>query len=174
MPGHSNDIAIALIVAVADNGVIGSDGGMPWHQRSDLKRFRALTIGKPVVMGRKTFQSLPKLLDGRDNIVVTRDPGFKPEGALVAATLDAALDLARTCAARRRANEIMVIGGAEVYASTLPRAARIYLTRIHASPDGDTYFPDLDQREWCEVSREELPKGPADDHQATLIVLERH
>ncbi len=164
---------IALIVAVAENGVIGRDGGMPWHQRSDLRRFRALTMGKPVVMGRKTFQSLPKPLDGRDNIVVTRDRAFAVEGVLVATSLEAAIDLARDCARRHRTDEIMVIGGAEIYAGALPWADRIYLTRIHAAPEGDTYFPEPDPAQWQEVRREPLPRGDRDDYPATLIVLER-
>ncbi|MGE0627317.1 MAG: dihydrofolate reductase [Hyphomicrobiaceae bacterium] len=164
---------ISLIVAAAENGVIGRDGRIPWHQRSDLRRFRALTMGKPVVMGRKTFQSLPNVLDGRDNIVVSRDPAFQPDGAHAAPDVEAAIALARTCAARRGVDEIMVIGGAQVYAAVLPMADRIYLTRVHATLPGDTFFADPDPAAWAEVRRESLLKADGDDHAATLMVLER-
>jgi dihydrofolate reductase len=164
---------ISLVVAVAENGVIGKDGLLPWHMRSDLKRFRAITIGKPVIMGRRTFQSLKRPLDQRDNIVVTRDPGFRAEGAVVAASFEAALSLARACAAARGADEIMVIGGAQVYEAALPHADRIYLTRVHASPEGDTFLADPDPARWREVAREALPRGEHDDHNATLSILDR-
>jgi dihydrofolate reductase len=164
---------ISLVVAVGENGVIGKDGRLPWHMRSDLKRFRAITIGKPVIMGRRTFQSLKRPLDQRDNIVVTRDPGFRAEGAVVAASFEAALSLARACAAARGAGEIMVIGGAQVYEAALPHADRIYLTRVYASPEGDTFFADPDPARWREVSRESLPRGEHDDHDATFSILDR-
>ena len=165
---------IALIVAVADNGVIGRDGQLPWRMSSDLKRFRALTMGKPIVMGRKTWESLAKPLAGRDNIVVTRDPGFVTAGALVAASLDSALEIAQMCAASRGVDEVMVIGGAEIYRLALPRAARVYLTRVHAAPAGDAVFADLDPSRWHEVDRESLPAGPRDDHAATFLVFDRN
>ena len=163
---------IAIIVAAAENGVIGANGGLPWRLSSDLKRFRALTMGKPMIMGRKTFQSLGKPLDGRDNIVVSRDPGFRPDGVLVAPSLEAALDLAAACAERRGSDEIMVIGGAEIYRAALPLAGRIYLTRVHARPQGDATFAPLDPARWREVSREPLPRGERDDHAATLLVFD--
>lgn len=164
---------ISIIVAAADNGVIGHAGTLPWRQPSDLKRFRALTMGKPVVMGRKTFQSLPKALDGRDNIVVTRDPSFRPEGAITAPSLAAALALARAHAAARPTDEVMVIGGGDIYAQALPLAGRVYLTRVHATPAGDTSFPALDPAIWSLVREEALPRGPSDAHAATLQVFER-
>jgi len=164
---------ISLIVAVAENGVIGRNGGLPWRLSSDLKTFRRLTMGKPMIMGRRTFQSIGKPLDGRDNIVVTRDPYFAHEGVSTAATVADALTLARVLAGTRGAGEIMVIGGAEVYACTMPRADRIYLTRVHASPEGDKHFPTPDPAEWREVSREALPQGSKDQYPSTLIVFER-
>ena len=164
---------ISLVVAVAENGVIGKDGRLPWQMRSDLKRFRAITIGKPVIMGRRTFQSLKRPLDQRDNIVVTRDPGFRPEGAVVAASFEAALSIARACAGAHGADEIMVIGGAQLYEAAMPHADRIYLTRVHAKPEGDTFFPEPDAACWREVSREALPRGPGDDHAATISILDR-
>ena len=164
---------ISIIVAAAENGVIGNAGTMPWRMLSDLKRLRALTMGKPLVMGRKTFQSLPKALDGRDNIVITRDAGFRADGAETVADLPAALALAQRHAVRRGADEIMVFGGGEVYAAALPLADRIYLTRIHATITGDTTFPTLELGQWRLASQEPLPRGPKDDHDATLQIFER-
>jgi dihydrofolate reductase len=164
---------IAIVVAAADNDVIGCDGGLPWRMPSDLRRFRALTMGKPVVMGRKTFQSLPKALDGRDNIVITRDAGFLAPGAILAPSLAAALDIAREKADGRGVDEIMVIGGADIYRQALPLADRVYLTRIHAFPPGDATFPTLPADRWCLVAEEALPRGPTDDHAATLLIHDR-
>ncbi len=167
-------VNISLIVAVAENGVIGAAGTLPWRISSDLKTFRRLTKGKPVVMGRRTFQSLPKVLDGRDNIVVSRDPFFEaPEGVSLFDNLTDALTLARTLALTSGTREVMVIGGAELFRDTLPKATRLYWTDVHAAPEGDTYFPEFDLSEWTEVSREELPQGPKDDVRATLRILER-
>lgn len=164
---------ISLIVAVAENGVIGRNGALPWHVPSDLKTFRRITMGKPVVMGRKTFTSIGKPLPGRDNIIVTRDASFSASGTDHAASIDAALDIARRKATERGVDEIMVIGGAEIFALTLPMADRIYLTRIHARPDGDVVFPDPDPGVWREVSRAPVPPDPRDDAAATLLILER-
>lgn len=164
---------LSLIVAVAENGVIGRDGGLPWHMSSDLKTFRRLTMGKPIVMGRRTFQSIGKALDGRDNIVVTRDPFFEHAGVSTATTLSDALMLARMLATTRGSDEIMVIGGAKIYEHTLPIADRVYLTRVHGAPTGDRHFPALDITEWKEVSREPIVKGPRDEYAATLITFER-
>ena len=166
-------VRISLIVAVADNGIIGANGGLPWRMSSDLKTFRRLTMGKPVVMGRKTFLTLKKPLDGRDNIVVSRDPSFEAAGITVVGSVDDALIVARTLARTSGADEVMVIGGAEIYKAVLPRATRIYWTEVHAKPDGDVAFPALDQSEWTEVSSEPLAKGERDDHAATLRVLDR-
>jgi dihydrofolate reductase len=173
MNGAPRETIIAIIVAVAENGVIGRDGRLPWHISSDLKRFRALTMGKPVIMGRKTFQSLARPLDGRDNIVITRNPNFRSEGATFVPSFEAALALARERAQARGADEIMVIGGAEVYRAALPLADRIYLTRVRAAPAGDTFFPEPASAEWQMVSAEELARGPSDDYAATLFVLDR-
>ena len=164
---------ISLVVAVAENGIIGRNGALPWYVPSDLKTFRRLTMGKPVIMGRKTYSSIGKPLADRDNIVVTRDAGFSAAGTLSAASIDEALDIARSKAAERGVDEIMVIGGAEIFALTLPLADRIYLTRIHARPDGDVTFPEPDRRIWHEVSRSPVAPDPRDDHAATLLILER-
>ena len=164
---------ISLIVAVANNGVIGANGGLPWRLSSDLKTFRRLTLGKPIVMGRKTFASLGKPLDGRDNIVVTRDRDFTAEGVSVFHSVADALILARTLARTRGSDEVMIIGGAEIYRIALPLANRIYWTAVDADPAGDVVFPPLEPGQWREVSAETLTRGPRDDHAARLIVFDR-
>jgi dihydrofolate reductase len=166
-------LKVSLIVAVAENGVIGRKGALPWHVPSDLKTFRRITMGKPVIMGRKTYASIGKPLPGRDNIVVTRDARFSAAGTDRAASIDEALDIARDRAAERGVDEIMVIGGAEIFALTLPVADRIYLTRIHARPDGDVTFPEPDSLVWREISRSPVAPDLRDDAAATLVILER-
>jgi dihydrofolate reductase len=164
---------ISLVVAIAENGVIGRDGDLPWRLSSDLKTFRRVTMGKPIIMGRRTFQSLKKPLDGRDNIVVSRDKDFEPEDVIVERDLESALSRARACADARGVEEIMVIGGTDVFRETLPLARFIYKTEVHATPEGDAYFPDVDWSKWEEVARNSLPKGPRDQFEATFVVLER-
>ncbi len=164
---------IALIVAVARNGTIGRDGGLPWRMPSDLKTFRRLTMGKPMVMGRRTFASLGKPLDGRDNLVVTRDASFSAPGIEVFLGLEPALIRARDLAAARHSTEIMVIGGGELYRTALPVADRLYWTEIDADIDGDTSFPAFDLTEWRETAREPIPQGPRDDFAAILHTLDR-
>lgn len=139
---------ITLIVAVADNGVIGRDNTLPWHLPDDLKRFKRLTLGKPIVMGRKTFDSIGKPLPGRQNIVVTRDANYRRDGVTVVNDVDAALRAAGAVP------EIMVIGGAELFRTLLPRAGRLHLTRVHGNIEGDVMWPALDAREWQVVERE--------------------
>lgn len=142
---------LSLIVARAENGVIGANGGLPWDRlQGDLARFKDITMGKPCIMGRKTWDSLPrKPLPGRTNIVLTRQAGFAAEGALVAPTLEAAIALAE----RENPSEIMVIGGADIFAAALPLASRVYLTEVHASPDGDVVMPAFSSDVWCETER---------------------
>jgi dihydrofolate reductase len=168
-----NEIKLALVVAVSENGVIGRGGTLPWKISSDLKTFRRLTMDKPIVMGRKTFASIGKPLDGRDNIVVTRDPTFEVAGVSACESVADALTLARVLAKTRGADEIMVIGGVDIFEATLPVADRIYLTRVHADVEGDRHFAPLDGAQWQETSRETLPHGPRDDHPSTLIVYDR-
>lgn len=171
----STPLRVAFVVAVADNGVIGRDGQLPWRMSTDLKRFRALTLGKPVVMGRKTYESIGKPLDGRDTIIVSRRPGYAAPapGVHVATGIEAALALGRTLAAGRGADEVMVIGGAEVFAAAMPYADRIYLTRIHASPPGDVTWSPLEPAAWVETFRETLPQGEKDQFPADFVVLDR-
>jgi dihydrofolate reductase len=158
----ASPVALMLIAAVAENGVIGRDNAMPWRLKSDLRRFRALTWNKPILMGRRTFQSIGKPLPGRTNIVVSRDRTFSPAGAVVAPSLDAALDAARGDALRRGAEAIAVIGGADIYAQTLPLADRLDITLVKARPDGTTRFPEIDPQAWRETERSEHPAGPDD------------
>jgi dihydrofolate reductase len=155
---------IVLIAAVAENGVIGRGGSMPWRLRSDMRHFRGLTLGKPVVMGRKTYLSLSiKPLPGRTNIVVSRDKDFSLAGAIVARSLDAALDAARGDALRRGVDAIMVIGGADIYAQAMPLAHRLEITRVHLAADGDAVFPPIDPALWRQSAGTAHPAGPDDD-----------
>jgi dihydrofolate reductase len=164
---------VALVVAVGENGAIGKDGALPWRLHSDMRYFRKVTMGKPIVMGRRTFESLPRVLDGRLNIVLSRDTSFEARGAVVAHDLEEALTVARRETERSDAGEIMVIGGAEVFRAVFPQAGRIYLTEVEAAPEADTWFPDFDRSEWREVSREAHPAGPKDDCAFNFVVLDR-
>ncbi|MEO3428692.1 dihydrofolate reductase [Pelagibius sp. CAU 1746] len=166
-------LPLALIVARADNGVIGREGGMPWHLSGDLKFFKAQTLGKPVVMGRKTFQSIGRPLPGRPNLVITRDPAFRAAGVEVFPGIEAALARAQALAAESGAEEVMVIGGGQIYERTLPLARRVYLTEVHASPEGDTGFPDLDPADWREVRRDPPVSGGEGQPDISFVVLER-
>jgi len=141
---------------MASNRVIGQDGGMPWHIPADLRHFKSVTMGKPMIMGRKTFQSIGRPLPGRANIVVTRDAGFAMPGVTVAVTIEAAMDVAEATARTDGVDEIMVIGGGEIYARTLPLADRLYLTEIHRDIDGDVTFPEIDRNAWRETAREDI------------------
>jgi dihydrofolate reductase len=171
MNANDRDIKVAIIVAAAENGVIGRGGQLPWRIPSDLKAFRRLTLGKPVIMGRKTYTSIGKPLDGRLNIVVSRDPHFAVPGAVIVPSLVAAIAHARTHAPG--APEIMVIGGAEIYRAALPLANRIYMTRVHAQPEGDAEFQVPEGADWTQVSSTPIPRGDSDQFACTLIVLER-
>jgi dihydrofolate reductase len=164
---------IAFVVAIAENGVIGRNGQLPWRLPSDLKRFRALTLGKPIVMGRKTYESIGKPLDGRDNIVVTRQQDFRPAGVQVAGSLAEALALGRRLAADRGAEEVAIIGGADIFAAALAEADRIYLTLVHGAPEGDVHMALPEPERWLEVSREPMPRTPQDQFAADFIVLDR-
>jgi dihydrofolate reductase len=164
---------IVFVVAVAENGVIGAGGAMPWRLKSDLARFKALTVGKPVVMGRKTFVSVGRPLPGRTNIVITRDAGFRADGVVVTHSMGDAKAIATGDALRRFATEIAVIGGAEIYAQWMANADRLELTEVHAAPDGDTRFPPIDLAEWQEVARERHPAGPRDSVDFSYVTYRR-
>lgn len=161
---------VTLVVAMAENGVIGRDGDLPWRLSADLRRFRATTMGKPVLMGRRTWESLPRRpLDGRRNIVISRDPAYRAEGAEVAASLAGALALARAGGAE----EACVIGGGEIYGQALPLADRLDVTHVLGEIDGDTYFPPLDPQMWHMVWQEELPASDTDTHAARRVIYGR-
>ena len=166
-------VGVTFVVAVADNDVIGQGGGLPWRLKSDMQHFRAATMGKPVVMGRKTYLSIGKPLAGRTNIVVSRDRAFTAPGVLVAPNIEAALTVARGDALRRGAAEIAVIGGADIYAQTMTAADLLVVTRVHLRPGGDRKFPSVDPNVWKEVERAEHRAGPHDEADFTIVVYER-
>jgi dihydrofolate reductase len=165
--------ALVLVAAVADNGVIGQRGGLPWRLKSDLRNFRAITMGKPVVMGRRTYLSIGKPLAGRTNIVVSRNRDFAAPGIVVAPGIAAALAAARGDALRRSADAVAVIGGAELYVHTIGCADRLIITHVHLRPDGDTMFPAIDPALWRDVERSEHDPGPDDAAGFTVLVYER-
>ncbi len=165
---------ITLVVARARDNVIGANGDLPWRLSDDLKRFKALTLGKPVIMGRKTWDSLPiKPLPGRLNIVLTRDGSFQGKGALACETFTDAVQIAREQASEDGMGEICVIGGAALFDLALPRAGRIYLTEVDASPGGDVFFPAFDETQWTEVQCERYPADDRNQYASTFRVLER-
>lgn len=163
---------VTIVVAAARNGVIGHDGGMPWRMPSSLRRFRALTLGKPMVMGRKTFQSIGKPLDGRDTIVVTRQADIAIAGASVVPNLEAGLSTARRLAMARGVDEIIIAGGGEIYGHALPYATRVELDLIDAEPAGDTRFLELDRDDWRETTRLKIEQGAGDSH--SMIAISYH
>ena len=160
---------LTLIVAVADNGVIGREGGLPWRLSEDLRRFKQRTLGRPVVMGRKTWESLGKPLPGRTNIVITRRIDYRIDapGVIVARDLDAAI------AAAGDVDEVMIIGGAEIYALALPRADLVELTQIHAIVEGDTVFPALPSADWKEIASTDHPADERNQYPASFVTLQR-
>ena len=164
---------IVFVVAVAENGVIGAGGAIPWRQKSDMQRFRALTLGRPVVMGRKTFVSIGRPLPGRTNIVVTRDTDFRARGAIVTTSFEAARAVAIGDALRRSATEIAVIGGAEIYAQWIGIADRLEITEVHARPEGDTHWAVPDAAAWEEVARVRNPAGPGDGADFSYVTYRR-
>jgi dihydrofolate reductase len=164
---------IVFVVAVADNGVIGRGGAMPWRLKSDLRHFRALTLGHPVVMGRKTYLAIGRPLPGRTNIVVTRDPFVSLPGVVVAGSIPAAMATARGDALRRGVDAVMVIGGADIYAQLAPAAARLEVTRVHARPDGDAFFAEPDPQVWRQDECTTYPAGPGDDAGFTIQTYRR-
>lgn len=166
-------IPLTLVAAVAENGVIGRAGGLPWRLRTDLRRFRALTTGHPVVMGRRTYLSFGKPLKGRTNIVISRDSAFAAPGIVVAPSLEVAMEVAEGDALRRGAAAIVVGGGADIYAKTIDKATRLEITRVHVRPEGDTVFPEIDPAQWREAARQEHSAGPDDDASFTTLTYER-
>ena len=166
-------VPITLVAALAENGVIGRDNGLPWRLKSDMVHFRAITMGKPVVMGRKTFLSIGRPLPGRTTIVVSRDGGFAAPGIVVAPSVEAALTAARGDALRRGAECIIVAGGADLYAQTMPLAERLHITYVHRAVDGDAYFPAIDRSVWHETARDEHADAAGDDAAFAFVIYQR-
>jgi dihydrofolate reductase len=164
---------IIIIAAVAENGVIGRGNALPWRLKSDMTHFRALTMGKPVLLGRKTYQSIGKPLAGRTTIVISRDKNFSAPGIVVAPNLEAALATARGDALRRGADAIIVAGGADIYGHALPLATRLVITHVHKRVDGDARFPAIDTKLWRESARSEHNPGPQDEAAFAFVSYER-
>ncbi len=158
---------VSMIVAASANNVIGADGGLPWHLSEDLRRFKEITMGKPMIMGRLTYETIGKALPGRRSIVLTRQADYQPAGVDVASTPEAALQLAGDV------DEVMIIGGARVYEKFLPMSERIYLTRVHAEVEGDTFFPEIREDEWRIVSSQPLPPNDERPFSISFQTLER-
>ena len=158
---------LSLIVAMATNHTIGINNQMPWHLSADLKKFKQITMGHPIIMGRKTFESIGQPLPGRQNIIISRNSGYKQEGCLVFNNLDSAL---QSCA---EIDEVFVIGGATLYEATLTRADRLYITEIQQAFDGDTWFPDIKKEQWREVAREDIADDSSVNFSYSFIVYER-
>lgn len=170
---ETKSIRLAIIAAVGQNGVIGVDGELPWRLSSDLKRFKQITMGKPIIMGRKTYESIGKPLPGRKNIVVTRNPEFTEPGVSISNNVDQAIGLARQYAANDDCEEIYIIGGGEIYSRTMALADRLYMTHVLTSPAGDTRFPDINQKNWQLKRAEEVPEGEKDTVATRFAVYDR-
>jgi dihydrofolate reductase len=166
-------IDLSLIVARGSNNVIGVDNDLPWRLGTDLKNFKAVTLGKPVIMGRKTWESIGKALPGRPNLVVTQDGQFQAEGASVWSNLLLAIEAAKAMAQSAGVQEVCVIGGGQIYAASLPFADRLYVTEVNTAPEGHVFFPAFNEDEWVEISQESFKAGPKDDHDFVIRILER-
>nr|WP_047580220.1 dihydrofolate reductase [Methylobacterium sp. ZNC0032] len=164
---------IVLIAAVAENSVIGDDNRLIWRLKTDLKRFRSLTLGRPVLMGRKTFLSIGKPLPGRETVVLTRDAGFAPEGVSVAHSLDEGLEIGQRLASASGADSVVVAGGAAVYRQALPLADRLELTIVHANPSGDALFPDWERDAFEPGAKEHHPADSENEHPYTFVTYAR-
>lgn len=164
---------LALIAALAQNRVVGIDNKLPWHLPEDLKYFKRVTTGKAVVMGRKTYESIGRPLPNRTNIVITRNQDFTAPGIEVVTSLEAALELAENISLINGVDEVMVIGGAQIYEATLPRADRLYLTHVHADVEGDAYFPNVNMNEWKELGREDYAASETNPYDYSFVVYDK-
>ncbi len=173
MRTHAVQLDIIIVAAVAENGVIGRGNTLPWRLKSDMVHFRNLTMGKPVVLGRKTFASIGKPLAGRTTVVISRDQNFSAPGTVVAPNINAALATARGDALRRNAGAIIVAGGADIYVQALPLATRLVITEVHKRVDGDARFPALDSKRWRESARSEHRPAAEDEAAFALVTYER-
>lgn len=166
-------IKLAVMVATAENGVIGRDNGLPWHLPEDLRYFKRVTLGKPVIMGRKTFESIGRPLPGRVNIVITRRKNLTVEGVIVASSLDDALGRAADAARAADVDELVVIGGADIYQLAIPRADRLYITEVHACVEGDVRLPEIAWADWREIRRERHQAAGPNPFDYSFVVYER-
>lgn len=173
MSADAAQLPVVLVAAIADNGVIGSENSLIWRLKTDLRRFRALTMGCPIIMGRKTFLSIGKPLPGRETIVMTRDAAFTAEGVHVAHGLDQAIGIGRRIGAKMGAHSLIIGGGTEIYAQALPLADRLEITFVHARPEGDAIFPDWDRSAFEETARESHPASADDEHPFTFATFRR-
>ncbi|MCB1665103.1 MAG: type 3 dihydrofolate reductase [Pseudomonadales bacterium] len=164
---------LALIWAMARNRTIGRNNALPWHLSEDLKYFKRVTMGKPVIMGRKTWDSIGRPLPGRTNIVITRDSAFRAEGAKVVNTLEQALSVAESVGIIDGSEEVVVMGGEQIYALALPKADRLYMTEVHADVDGDAHFPEFDRTQWQELARENHAAAGPNPYDYSFVILER-
>ena len=167
-------VAVAIIAAIAENGVIGSGNHIPWRLPGDFAHFKRMTMGKPLIMGRKTFESIGRPLPGRTSIVVTRQEGYQPPGVIVTSSLEAALDQAQAIAKADRANEVMIGGGAEIYRQALPIADRMYITQVMLEPAGDTFFPAIDFEQWKPGGEVNVAAHPEDSAAFRVRVYRRN
>jgi len=166
-------VKLALVWAMARNRVIGRNNALPWHLPEDLKFFKRVTMGKPIIMGRKTWESIGRPLPGRCNIVISRNQDFKADGIEAVSSLQQAISLAEQISLRDGVDEVCVIGGAEIYDQALPLADRLYLTQVHADVEGDTFFPEFDLSQWQEVEREDFSASSANPYDYSFLVLEK-
>ncbi len=166
-------MTISLIVAASQNNVIGRNNQLPWHLPGDLQYFKTMTLGKPVIMGRKTFESIGKPLPGRDNIVISRQTNYAADGIKVVSSLEQAIALGQSINLINGIEEVMVIGGAQIYEKSLDLADRVYLTRVHRKVEGDAYFPALDSQLWHEIAREDIAAKEPNPFDFSYLVLER-
>ena len=164
---------LSMIVAAAQNRVIGRDNALPWYLPNDLKYFKQTTLGKPIIMGRKTYESIGKPLPGRTNIVITRQTDYQPDGVKVVHSVAEARDLAESVCLIDGKEEAMIMGGAEIYTLALPDADRLYLTEVHADVDGDAYFPEYDKTEWQEISREDFSAEGPNPYNYSFVVYDK-
>ncbi len=164
---------LALIVAMAENRVIGVNNNLPWYLPDDLRYFKSITMGKPIIMGRKTFESIGKPLPGRTNIIISRNPELEPDGCSVVSTLEDAVELSENISLIDGATEAIVIGGGQIYALALPLVDRIYLTQVHAEINGNAWFPKFDRSDWQEVGRETFYAEGENPYDYSFVVLDR-
>lgn len=164
---------ILLVVAVAQNSIIGADGDMPWRLPTDLKRFKAVTMGKPIIMGRKTFESIGRALPGRLNIIITRQKDFTAENCVIVPSIEAAIELAQANAADLNQDAVCIIGGGQIYAETLAIADQLHVTHVDASIEGDTYFPTIDEKDWQIIDEESPELSEKDSHAIRFALYQR-